>query len=1135
MKKTNWTDGGGMSSQQRKTSLIMKLLLVFILGCVTQSYAIETQVLTSRLNIRFENNTLKEVFQKLKDQSEFSFVYKDELISSVNKISGNFKDEKVTDLLDKILQDTGLTYTVNGHAIVIVPSNSEKVIEQQKSVTGKVTDSSDSPLPGVSVVIKGTTNGTVTDVNGKYSLANIPTNATLVFSFVGMITQQLPLKDQTSINVIMQDEVVGIEGVVVTALGIKREKKALGYSVQDVKADELTQAGSPDVTTALQGKVSGVSISSTGTGIGGSSKITIRGNSSLSDNNEPLWIVDGVPYDNSTETDNYQWGGYDRAGGAFDLNPNDIESISVLKGPAAAALYGSRAGNGVIVVTTKKGKASNSLGINYTFNYNVSEVAYSLDLQNKYGQGDNGVYSVNSEDSWGAEMTGQSIPAWWNETQTTTYKAQNNLMKNYFNNAITQSHNVSFSGGNDKGTFRASVGNDRMDGNFNNQVVEKTSFDVVSTYKINKFLDLETKTDYTHTTGDQRPLLGFYSTMSYLYTMPRNIQLSDLYDHRFNEDDLAAGTYTEQNWATPNANHRNVYYQEDQFKNSDKKSRFFGYAQVNIKFTDYLKLKIKHGMDYSGTQNKYIYKYSDAIHASYPSMEMDQSQGKESNSEFLLSFNKKVGDFDLGINFGGNRMHSKSEGLWGSSGQFAVSNAYYLELGTNQQTSNSIWEKEINSLYGFVNMGYKDYLFLDLTARNDWSSTLPSNNRSYFYPSVSLSGIVTQMLEKWGVNYNKKVLSYAKLRGSFAQVGKDTDPYKLNMTYSTSTGSYSLLYATVPTELANINLKPEIATSYEMGTELKFFNNRIGLDFTYYNTVTKNQVLNIPVVLSSGYSSKIANVGKIRNQGIEFMIPISIIRNDKFTFDANINLAKNKSKIEKLDPDVSRYEFGSLNNGVSIVAIEGDPFGEIYGYGYTKDDNGNKIIGADGLPIKTDSEKVLGKIQPDFTGSFGLNLNYKGIFLASLISFQKGGNIYSYTESMAAYAGTAATTLDRSDRVIAGVTESGSSNTTSITAQNYWQNGTQPEQYIYDASYIKLKEVALGYSLPKTLLGRIPFNALQTLKVSLVGSNLMYLLKHTPGTTPDGSAMSSNVFSQAIDFAPVPNTRTFGFTVNVGF
>jgi TonB-linked SusC/RagA family outer membrane protein len=1016
-----------------------------------------------------------------------------------------------------------------------MPGSVNLSTEQSKKITGKVTDSSGATLPGVSVVLKGTTNGTTTDVNGVFTLSNIPSNAVLQFSFVGFVTQEVPYKGQTTIDVKLAEEVIGIEGVVVTALGIKREKKALGYSVQDVKADELTQAGSPDVTASLQGKVSGVSISSTGTGVGGSTKITIRGNSSLADNNEPLWIVDGVPYDNSTETGNYQWGGYDRAGGAFDLNPNDIESISVLKGPAAAALYGSRAGNGVIVVTTKKGKESTNLGINYTFNYNVSKVAYSLDLQNKYGQGDNGVYNVNSENSWGAEMKGQSIPAWWNQAQTTTYTAQNNLIKNYFNNAITQSHNVSFSGGNDKGTFRASVGNDRMDGNFNNQVVEKTNFDVVSTYKINKFLDIETKTNYIHTTGEQRPLLGFYSTMAYLYAMPRNIQLSDLYDHRYNEDNLAAGTYTEQNWATPNANHRNVYFQEDQFVNSDKKNRFFGYAQANIKFTDYLKLKIKHGMDYSGTQYKYIYKFPDAIHASYPSMEMDQSQGKEINSEFLLSFNKKYSDFDLGISVGGNRMHSKSEGIWGSSGKFAVSNAYFLSLGTYQQTSNSIWEKEINSFYGFANIGYKDYLFLDLTARNDWSSTLPSNNRSYFYPSVSLSGIVTQMLEKWGVNYNKNVFSYAKLRGSFAQVGKDTNPYQLRMTYDTSTGPYSLLYATVPTKLANINLKPEIATSYEVGTELKFFNNRIGLDFTYYNTVTKNQVLDIPVVISLGYSSKIANVGKIRNQGVELMIPVSIIRNDKFTFDANINLAKNKSKIEVLDPEVSRYEFGALNNGVSVVAIEGDPFGEIYGYGYKRDSNGNKIIGADGLPVKTDSQQVLGKIQPDFTGSLGLNLNYKGIFLASLISFQKGGDIYSLTESMAAYAGTAATTLERSDRVVAGVTENGSANTQSISAQNYWQNGTQPEEYIYDASYIKLKELALGYDLPKPLLNYIPFNAVHSLKVSLVGSNLLYLLKHTPGTTPDGSAMSSNVYSQAIDFAPVPNTRTFGFTVNVGF
>jgi TonB-linked SusC/RagA family outer membrane protein len=1006
---------------------------------------------------------------------------------------------------------------------------------QKVNLGGTVVDDKGEPLPGVTVIVKGTQEGVVTNIDGKFNIATEKKTA-FIFSYVGYTSKEVPIGKATQYHVVLEESSVALGDVVVTALGIKREKKSLGYAVQDVKADELTKAGSSDVTSALQGKVAGLSINSSGTGTGGSAKVVIRGNSSLADNNEPLWIVDGVPYDNSTTTGNYQWGGYDRAGGAFDLNPEDVESISVLKGPSAAALYGSRAGNGVILVTTKKGGKNESLGVTYTYKMSVSPVAYSLDLQDTYGQGTNGVYSSTAQSSWGEEMTGQQITAWWDNTQTTTYSVQEDLMKNFYRSANTQSHNISISGGNEQSSFRASLGNDYMKGNIPGQTVQKTSFDVVTKHNVNKYLDVDIKANYVNTVGRNRPLLGYYSTMYYLYTMPRNIQLSDLKEHKFDADDLATNNnYSEDNWTTPNASYRNPYFLLAQENNKDSKNKFFGYAQATINLSSDLKLKIKQGLDYSDTQYKYVYNYEDAVEANWPMMEMTKETFKEMNSEFLLNYNKQIKDFSLGVSVGGNRMHTKTESIYGGSGQFSVTGAAYLSLGTSQTTSNDIYEKEINSLYGFMNLGYKNFLYLDITARNDWSSTLPSSNRSYFYPSFSLSGLITEALDTYGISYPKNIITYGKVRASFAQVGKDTDPYQLQQSYSTSVGGFSLLYASEPTTLSNVNLKPEIATSYEFGTEWKFFGNRVGFDLTYYNTITKNQVLDIPYIYSAGYTSQTANVGKISNKGLELTLSGTAVKTKNLSIDLIANFAKNTTRVDELDSSVDMYEFGSLNNGLKIVAIEGDKLGEIYDYGYKKDTNGNKIIGSDGLPEQSDSQGVLGCIQPDFTGSFALNANYKGIYLSALFAFQKGGDVYSYTEASASWAGVAKCTEDRADKVISGVLESGSVNTQSVTAQNFWQNGITAEQFIYDASYLKLKEISLGYNFPKKLLKSLTHSVLDNFKVALFGSNLLYLVKHTPGTTPDGSAMSSNIFSQAIDFSPVPNTSTYGLTVNIGF
>jgi TonB-linked SusC/RagA family outer membrane protein len=1024
-------------------------------------------------------------------------------------------------------------------ASAVTLPKSVEATQQKKVVKGTVVDEKGEAIPGASILVKGSTSGIISDVDGNFSI-QVPSSSTvLVISFVGCKSKEVVVGNKTSIRVVLEANVEELKEVVVTALGIKREKKALGYAVQDVKSDQLTKVGSTGLTDALQGKVAGLNISDSGTGPGGSSKIVIRGNSSLNENNAPLWVVDGVPYDTGIDTDNMQWGGMDRAGGAFDLNPEDVESISVLKGPTAAALYGSRAGNGVIMVTTKKGGKNGKLGISYTGKFTLSKVAYFLDEQDTYGQGTAGAFSAESDLSWGAKMTGQSIPAWWDDSQTTKYTAQKDVMKNFYRDGGVQSNAVSLQGGDQDNPFRVTISHDYTKGNVRFNNVTRTDFDLVTKYKVNNYLSLDVKADYTNTKGLNRQELGCYGSAYYLLTMPRNIQLNDLDANKFDAADLASGVYTHANWYGPDATHQNPYFIINQWKNKDTKNRLFGYAAANVKILPELTFKFKQGIDIADTQYRYIYPYSDPVFtANYPGSEMSKYTSKEMNTEFLLSYNKTFGDFQVGLSAGGNRMYSKTEGLWGKSGKMVVFGAHYLSLGTAQAVSNSLYEKEINSLYGFANLGYKDFLYLDLTARNDWSSTLPSSNRSYFYPSVSLSGIVTSFMDAMNISYNKNLINYGKIRVSFAQVGKDTDPYQLANTYGTTTDdAFGYLYTTEPTTMANVDLKPEIATSWEFGTEWRLFNNRFGFDFTYYNTSTKNQVVSVALPQTSGWASKYLNIGKISNKGVELAMNGTVIKTKDFTMDLNLNLAHNKTMLDRLAPGVDHYTFDALNGNQGYMSLRGYPgqkFGLIYDYGYVRDTNGNIVVDANGLPEVTTEQKELGDIQADFTGSFGINLGYKGLSLSALFNFQKGGDIYSYTENQAAKYGTAKRTGNREEFIFKGVTESGSANTTKISAQSYWTKAPA-EEFMYDASFLKLKELSLAYVFPKSILKSLTNNFINNLKLSVFGSNLFYLVKHTPGTTPDNSAFSATVFGQALDYAPLPNTRTFGFSLNVGF
>ena len=925
------------------------------------------------------------------------------------------------------------------------------------------------------------------------------------------------------------------DDTVYTALGISREKNHLGYTIQDVKSEALNRAGSTTVTDALQGKIAGLLISKCGTGIGGSTRVILRGVSSLSDNNAPLFVVDGIPYDTSSHNDYKDaglWGGIDLGDGTFDINPEDIESISVLKGPAAAALYGSRGGNGAIIITTKKGGANDkAIGVTYTGKFSLSAASYFPKLQNSYGQGSRGEFQANTSGSWGAGLSASTTnPAWWDASETAVYQGEANPYREFFRTGNTLSHSLTITGGKDN-PWRLSFGRDDNQSVNRPTSINKSSVDLVTRLEATKWLHFDIKANYVRTEGNNRPYLGLYGVPYYITTLPRSIRMSDLEAYAIDEPAASIGEVAHINWYGPYADYQNPYFIQAQYNNQDVRNKFFGMGKMTVDFSKRLHLSVKEAYSWVDLQTKEWYPYTDPVFTSTsPEVEMRKNTRIESNLEGLLSYNDHFGDFDLGLSAGGNIMHVKEEGLYGDGKKIPIAGAMFISAGA-QSASNSVYEKEIQSLYAFANAGFKNFIFMDLTARNDWSSTLPKGRRAYFYPSVGASWIITGMMDEIGVAYNKDILNFGKLRASWAHVGKDTEPYQLANVYGRTNDAHNLTTITMGTTLANADLKPEISNSWEVGTEWRFFKNRLGVDVAYYNSTTKNQLMMVPVPYSSGAENKWINAGTVKNQGVELQLNGDIIRTKDITLGASLNFARNVNKIIELYHDsntginVDRYELGHMSGsaGVYVYAVEGESVGSIYGTAYTRDEDGNIQMNND-LPV-SEKDVFLGSIQPAFTGSFGLDFAWKQFSAYALLTFRKGGKIFSVTEYSAARAGTAKRTENRDNFIFNG---------TKVDAQDFWTSAPA-EEFIYDASFLKLGELSFGYSLSDKFLERYTAGIVKSARFSLFGSNLLYFIKHTPGTTPDASSTDTSTYASAFDMCPYPNTRNFGVSLTIGF
>jgi len=1067
----------------------------------------------------------------------------------------------------------------------------------QKKITGKVVAvTNNQPVSGASVQVKGKQKGTATNAEGTFSI-DAEESDLLVISGVG-VRQIEHLVKSTGFQLI-QVEVVTEElnEVVVTALGIRKDRKKLGYAVQDIKGEALTVARETNVVNQLAGKVAGVTVVSSPSGVGGSSRVTIRGERSVDLNkNQPLYVVDGVPISNAVTGANGRGNlEVDFGNGASFVNPDDIESISVLKGASASALYGSRAANGVIVIKTKSGGRNKGVGVEVSSNYVASTPLKLPEYQTVYGQGNgnggdfafvNGAgagLTDGTDEAWGPAFKGQLYPQ-FNSPRTlngqaipffggdlnapagsvitpTAWVADKDNLKNFLQTGSVLTNSVAFTGSNENGDFR--LGYTRLDekGMIPNTDLKRNSLSFSGGYNLSEKLTAKAYVSYIKSSSDNRPSIS-YGTESLMYLfscwLPPSVKVSDMKRLWMN------GANNLRQYGFNYNYHDNPYLTLFENTNGQYYDRIIGNASLRYAFTDWLSLQVRAATDWSLERREFRRTFSTQRFPFGQYREVNLLN-EESNADFLLSFNKELNsDFSVNANFGGNQMRQLSKFDEVNAGQLNIPGIYNLTnsripLQNAQRTVN----KRINSLYGAAGISFRNWLFLDLTARNDWSSalTLPedlkafgSEDNSYLYSSLALSAVLSDLVTL------PKAISFAKVRGSFAQVGNDTDPFTFTQSFNPSTafGNFQIYGET--SRLTNLNLKPEISNAWEMGAEFKFFKNRIGLDVTYYNSTTSNQILNIPLSITSGYDSRSINAGKIKNYGFEAMLNVQAIRNKNFKWSTDFNFGANRSKVLELRDGLTNFVMASRR--VTVEARVGERMGDLYGIGFARVQNTNasapyydasgKFVGqmvfdANGRPVRTTNRIKLGNYNPDFLLGINNSFQFKGVNVSFLFDIRSGGRIYSETQTVGREGGITIETLEgRADgydltKAGNGVVGKGvvfvsgvpQENTRKITAREWhtaWTGGRGiAEGVMFDASFIKLRELQIGYSIPDKFWGKLPFRGVN---LSLVGRNLL-LWDRVPHVDPENMSYAGGTALPGIENMSMPTSRSFGFNINV--
>ncbi|AZQ61613.1 SusC/RagA family TonB-linked outer membrane protein [Flammeovirga pectinis] len=1009
---------------------------------------------------------------------------------------------------------------------------------QDRVVTGTVKDvTDDSPLPGVNVVIKGTASGTVTDLDGKFSISLTSDQNALVFSFIGYTSKDVTMTNASNITVKLDIDAEELEEVVVTALGIERSERSLGYAMQEVSSEDLGSAGSSsNVMNSLSGKVAGVQVAPVGGGAGSGSRVVIRGNANLSGNNQPLYVIDGVPISNSTlkdAGDSSDSGDVNTGDGLSSINPDDIESMSVLKGGSATALYGSRAINGVVLITTKSGTKGKSLGIDFNTGVTFDAVGITPNDQMQYAQGTLGLAPSNPKNQtsmWGPKITGQKSKDYYDGKERVVSGYDN--YRSFFNTGQTWNTNVALTGSTDKSTVRFSYSNMDNKGMVDNSTYKRNTFNLRGTTKmVNDKLKLDTRVSYINQKAYNRMEMGnsVNNYMANMLSLPTTIDQNWLKDYKDPVTGRPRGY---------NDKESNPYWTMYEVVNQDQLDRLIGMASLTYEFTDYLKLMGRAGTDFNSFKQDVLQPLYTPFYEQGRAYQRSNIE-RENNFDFLLMYHKQFGDFDITGNLGGSYMNNRRDYSDTGSSGFNSPDFQNPQAGADRFLSYSSYEKAIASVYATASVGYKGYLFLDVSARNDWSSTLPIANNSFFYPSVSASWVFSDM--DWDT---PDWLSFGKLRANLAQVGSDTDPYLLALQYNLDGNNHNGINigGVEGNQIPNRVLKPSIQTSYEIGLDLRFFENKFGIDVAYYKSSAVDQILGVDISKGSGFESALINAGQIDNSGVEIMLNYNPIKTDNFSWDITFNTAYNDNKVVSLTEGVESFQLMSIN-GVSVQARPGEAYGVIVGSKYLRNEaTGKIVVDEGGRPQKMDGVHEIGNgVQPWMAGLRN-TFNYKNVTFSFLIDSKWGGDIYSSTEaSMYSLGKHSETLVGREEYYSEGntgfwnpgnfVTADGSPYTGNIDPEQYYGAVSGiAEQFIYDASFIKLREVSLTYRFSNKIIGKTP---IRNLSLSANAFNLGYLWKNTDNVDPESSFTSGN--GQGIEVSNLTIPRTYGFKLNANF
>lgn len=1031
---------------------------------------------------------------------------------------------------------------------------------QNKTISGVVTNDDGAPLEGVSVAVAGGAT-TVTDAKGRYSL-NVPSGKSRVtFTYTGYILQTMEAGSKSVVDIVLAKVNKELEEVVVTALGVTKQKRSLGFATQELSKKDLIESRDVNVANFLTGKVAGVQVSLPASGVGGSSKVIIRGISSLTGENQPLYVVDGIPLDNTRYDEGQIYSnGRDYGDGIGNVNPQDIESLTVLKGPNATALYGSRGANGVIVITTKSGKGARGIAVDVNSNVTINKLNLFPKLQNKYGTGyeDINLYgdlvNINGTNyetipSWhfesmGPPMDGRLVvnPFVMDKSAPpTTMKLlpqPEDNVRDFFQTGVVTNNSIALSGGSDRSSGRLSVNNTTIKGIIPNHKQNQQSITFRGETKITDKLTVEVKVDYIHRNAKNPPGLGVFASNNVvrdLAAMGRYVPMDFLKEYY--ETTGKAGS-----WPGISVN---PYYLVNENKNEGVRDRIIGFAAVRYQFTNWLNLMVRSGVDQYSEVRKSLRPVG------YPgatsgSLSNETYTTKEGNSDALLTASKDdlIKNFSTSLSLGAS-ISKRSYRLqgWGGS-DFRVAGIYDVSNLRNVIPYYSLREREIQSVYASGEVGYKNFLYLNLAGRNDWSSTLGKNNYSFFYYSVGGSFVFTDAFK-----IQSKVLTYGKLRASYAQAGNDASPYLTQSGYflgSTPFNGQSLAYQSGT--IALFDLKNELKKSIEFGADLRFWGDRIGLDLTYYKSNTKNQIVPVAISSGSGYTTKIVNAGNIENKGIEMALRITPVQmSNGLRWDLSLNYAQNNSKVIELAPGIETFFLSSSAQAAQIEARVGQRFGNIVGYKYKRAPDGQIIVANDGSYAREDDLSIVGNVTPKWFGGLNNTLSYKGFSLNFLIDFVQGNQINSDTKYRMETNGTGKFTeryREHSEPLpgVVEVKDAGGNvikyepNTKTVDGQTAWSYrgwGQISEEFVMDGSFVMLREVILGYSLQPGFLNKTPFKGI---KLSLVGRNLWYIEEHMQGLgiSPETN-LNTTAASTGVEVFSLPTTRSFALNLNFTF